>query len=178
MTDERPCAYKLQATSYKLVIVLGIDPGLATTGIGLVQKRGDDLTALAWMTIETKGEHRASRLAEIASDLRHVMKQYDPHLAVVEKLYFQTNVKTAMDVAEARGVVLLVLAEAGLQVLEPNPLEVKLAVTGDGNADKIQMQDMIVRTLKLEEAPKPDDAADALALAVYGAVTGLQATSY
>ena len=152
------------------MIVLGIDPGLATTGIGIVEKRGDDLRTLAWMTIETSKGSRSPRLAEVASDLRRIVKKFKPDLACVEQLYFQTNVKTAMEVSEARGVILFVLAEAVIAVLEPNPLEVKHAVTGDGHADKRQVQDMLVRTLNLSEIPKPDDSADALALAVYGAV--------
>lgn len=151
--------------------VVGIDPGLATSGVAFLDRQGEDLIPLSWMTIRTpRGAAKADRLIEIASDLKKLLRQYKPDVAVVEKLYFETNVKTAMDVAEARGVILLTVAQEGIPLLEPTPLEVKLAVTGDGKADKQQVADMLVRTLELDEPPTPDDAADALTLAVYGAV--------
>lgn len=156
--------------------ILGIDPGLATIGIGVIERGSskEDLRLLDFCIIETaKGLPRATRLQELASDLRGILREHKPDMAVVEKLYFQTNVKTAMDVAEARGVILLILAEAGVDILEPNPLELKLAVTGDGKADKRQVRDMLRLILKLPQdafAKDADDVTDAIALAVYGSV--------
>ena len=132
---------------------------------------GSRTEAITWLVSETSPKKdRGERLLEIAQDLKEILKKYKPDLAVVEKIYFQKNVKTAIGVAEARGVVLLTLSEAGIPTLEPSPREVKLAVTGDGNADKLQVQNMVMRILCLNEFPKPDDAADALALAVFGGV--------
>jgi crossover junction endodeoxyribonuclease RuvC len=152
--------------------VLGIDPGLATVGLGLVEReRGGAHRAVDWLTITTAaGLPLPDRLREIHDDLLRFCEDTRPDLAVVEKLFFQTNVKTAIDVAQARGVILLALAEANVPVLEPNPMELKLAITGDGRADKRQMQDMLTRTLALAQIPSPDDAADALALALFGAL--------
>ena len=156
--------------------ILGIDPGLATIGIGCIERGSskDDLRLLDSCTIETpKGLSHPMRLQELASDLRKVLQDRKPDLAVVEKLYFQTNVKTAMDVAEARGVILLTLAESGIEILEPTPLQLKLAVTGDGKADKRQVSAMLRLILKLPQdafALDADDVTDAVALAVYGAV--------
>ncbi len=158
--------------------ILGIDPGLATIGIGVIERGSskEDLRLLDFCVIETaKGLPRASRLQELAEDLRGILREHTPDIAVVEKLYFQTNVTTAMDVAEARGAILLTLAEAGVEILEPTPLQLKLAVTGDGKADKKQMRDMLHHILKVPEgsfAGISDDASDAVALAVYGALTG------
>lgn len=155
------------------VRILGIDPGLATVGIGVVDYRSHGgLHLIDCCTIETaKTLASPMRLLEIAEDLTRIVHKYKPDRAVVEKLYFETNRKTAMEVAQARGVILCALEREGIPILEPTPLELKAAITGDGRADKRQMQDMLTLTLKL---PKDffrgiaDDASDALALAVYG----------
>ena len=112
----------------------------------------------------------AERLAEIGNDLAALLTDMRPELAVVEKLFFATNEKTALDVAHARGVIMLTLAQAQIPIIEPTPLQLKSAITGDGRASKEQVQDMLVRMLHLATIPQPDDAADALALAVYGAL--------
>ena len=150
--------------------IIGIDPGLATVGIGLVEASSKhDIRAIEWLTIETKaGGEAANRLAEIAEDLTTLLQETTPDLAVVEKLFFAANEKTALDVAQARGVILQILAQHGIPITEPTPVQMKSVITGDGKADKRQVQDMLVRILNLQEIPKPDDAADALALAVYG----------
>ncbi len=154
------------------MIVLGIDPGLATTGLGLIAAdERQKLTVVEWLTIATPaGLPLADRLEEIRSDLLQYLREHKPDLAVVERLFFSTNVKTAFAVAQVRGVILLTLAEEGIPFLEPNPLTLKSCITGDGHADKRQVQDMLCRTLNLPEPPKPDDAADALALAMFGAL--------
>ncbi|MDD5743069.1 MAG: crossover junction endodeoxyribonuclease RuvC [Candidatus Peribacteraceae bacterium] len=152
--------------------ILGIDPGLATTGLGLIEvDERQQLRVEEWLTIDTAaGLPLSDRLEEIRKDLCAYLQEHKPDVAVVERLFFSTNVKTAFDVAQVRGVILLTLAEYGIACLEPNPLTLKSCITGDGRADKRQMQDMICRILDLKAIPKPDDAADALALAVFGAL--------
>lgn len=156
--------------------VLGIDPGLATVGLGYVDSASaHDIRSGEWLTIGTKaGVPAAERLLEIRTDLLAYIAEIRPDMAVVEKLFFATNRKTAIDVAQARGVILLTLAESGLRVLEPTPLQLKSCITGDGGADKRQLQEMLMRMLHLPVLPEPDDAADALGLAVYGAIVSRQ----
>ena len=152
--------------------ILGIDPGLATVGIGMIESPGGGICQNPdWQTI-TSPAHTPlpERLKELHKDLAGILTDFQPELVVIEKLFFQTNVKTAIDVAQARGVLLLTVAQQGIPVLEATPLQLKLGITGDGQADKVQMQTMLVHLLHLSDIPKPDDAADALALAVYGAL--------
>ncbi|MSR87403.1 crossover junction endodeoxyribonuclease RuvC [Candidatus Peribacteria bacterium] len=157
--------------------IIGIDPGLARIGIGIVEAENvHRIHPVEWLTIETKaGIATPERLREIHDDLAALVKDIKPDLAVVERLFFETNVKTAMDVAQARGVILLTLGEHGIRTVEPTPLQLKSCITGDGKADKRQMQDMLMRILSLTNMPTPDDAADALALAVYGALAQVPA---
>ncbi len=160
------------------MVILGIDPGLATVGIGLIKTSANSsqLTAhslLVHCTIETPSALATpARLHEISSDLTDIIKTHTPDLAVVEKLYFEKNQKTAMDVAEARGVILLTLQKASIPVIEPTPLELKSSIAGDGRADKRQMKDMVERTLKIDLSGVRDDAVDALGLALYGLHSG------
>lgn len=151
--------------------ILGVDPGLATVGIGMIEADGPDrLSDPDWCAITTEaGLPLAERLLEIQSDLKALVADFQPELAVVERLFFAVNTQSALEVAQARGVILAVLAEAGITVLEPAPLELKLAITGDGQAEKGQMQAMVATILKLDEIPTPADAADGLALAIFGA---------
>jgi crossover junction endodeoxyribonuclease RuvC len=152
------------------VRILGIDPGLATTGIGLIEAESSTAIAHAdWLTITTPPRTPLyERLLEIQRDLAAYIDANQPDLAVVEQLFFATNARTAIDVAQARGVILATVAQHAIPIMEPTPLQMKSCITGDGSADKKQVQDMIVRTLKLTETPQPDDAADALALALFG----------
>ncbi len=158
--------------------IIGIDPGLATIGIGLIESESShSVHPVEWLTIETEsGLALPDRLKEIADDLRQYLKEQSPDLAVIEKLYFSVNEKTALDVAQARGVILATVAEIGIPIIEPTPPELKSCITGDGGADKKQMQEMVKILMKLDEIPQPDDAADALALAAFGAFQGKQAT--
>ncbi len=153
--------------------IVGIDPGLATIGLGVLDARSPyDMQAVEWLTIKTKaGESASSRLAEIHADLTAFLRQTKPELAVVEKLFFATNEKTAMDVSQARGCILLALEQEHIPLMEATPLQLKSCITGDGKASKDQVRDMLVRMLSLTEIPTPDDAADALALAVFGALS-------
>ncbi len=151
--------------------VLGIDPGLATTGIGLIEKNGRGACiALDWFVITTPPTlGLPERLMEIATDLEASIRKYAPDLVVIEKLFFSTNKKTAIDVAQARGAMVLTVARCSIPLIEATPLQLKSGITGDGRADKRQLQDMLMRILTLSSRPEPDDAADALALALYGA---------
>jgi crossover junction endodeoxyribonuclease RuvC len=154
------------------VRILGIDPGLATIGLGLIESSSPyDLQVQEWLCITTKaGLSLTDRLHEIATDLDQYLTNTHPELIVIERLYFATNARTAIDVAQARGVIMLTIAKHAVRLIEPTPLQLKNGITGDGKADKRQMQEMMVRMLNLNEIPRPDDAADALALAVYGAL--------
>ncbi|OGJ59796.1 crossover junction endodeoxyribonuclease RuvC [Candidatus Peribacteria bacterium RIFCSPHIGHO2_01_FULL_55_13] len=150
--------------------ILGVDPGLSTTGIGVIEAEGDSLSALDWMAITSDTALPLSeRLQEIAADFEQILDEAKPELAVVEQIFFAKNEKTAINVAHARGVYLMLLGKRGIPVLEVTPMQLKLAITGDGAADKTQMGTMLLRWLKLDAVPTPADAADALALAVYGA---------
>lgn len=150
------------------MLILGIDPGLAATGYGLIQADGQgQYQCVEYGVLTTPaGISDADRLKILFSELTELINQHQPQSSAVEKLYFQKNVKTALSVGQARGVTLLTLAQAGLPVFEYNPNEVKQTVCGYGNADKIQVQHMVQTLLNLKELPKPDDAADALAIAI------------
>ncbi len=147
--------------------VLGVDPGTATTGYGVVEETGEGLRALAYGAVTTPaGQPLARRLQVIHRELIRLAREWSPDAAAMEELYFSVNVRTAMSVGQARGVALLALADAGLAVAEYSPLVVKQALTGYGGADKRQMQEMVRMLLGLPEVPRPDDAADALAVAI------------
>jgi len=149
------------------MLVLGIDPGTATTGYGLVRDVNDGPEAVAYGVILTPaGAEMPQRLLTIFRELQKIIALHHPDTGAVEKLFFQRNVSTAMTVGQARGIALLALAEAGLSIGEYNPRDVKQAVAGYGAADKPQMQGMVKAILNLTEIPKPDDAADALAVAI------------
>ncbi|OGJ60275.1 crossover junction endodeoxyribonuclease RuvC [Candidatus Peribacteria bacterium RIFCSPHIGHO2_01_FULL_51_9] len=152
--------------------ILGIDPGLATIGLGLIEAKDMyNITVLEWLTITTDSHTPfPQRIVEIARDLSAFIDEAKPDLAVVEQLFFATNEQTAIAVAHARGVIVLTVAQKNIPLIEPAPLQLKSGLTGDGRADKRQIQDMLCHMLHLTEIPKPDDAADALALAVFGAL--------
>jgi len=151
------------------MIILGIDPGVARLGYGVLETRHDRILASCHGCLETdKATPHGDRLLEVRDRLRELIAKYKPELVAVEKLFFETNARTAIVVGEARGVVMLTAAEAKLPVVEMTPLQVKQTVTGSGSADKKQVQKMIQVLLNLKEVPKPDDAADALAIAICG----------
>ena len=151
-----------------MTLALGIDPGTATTGFGLVRLNPDgELVAVKYGVILTPKDASASaRLVMLYDQLQGLLKEYKPDTAAVEKLFFSRNVTTALAVGQARGVVMLSLEQAGIEPFEYTPNEVKQAVAGFGGADKRQVQDMVRALLQLESIPKPDDAADALAIAI------------
>ena len=148
-------------------LVMGIDPGTATTGYGLVQEDEGHLECAGFGVVTTPaGEPPEVRLESIYRELTAVLQQHQPTSAAVEKLFFHRNVTSAMAVGQGRGVVLLAVAHCGLPAAEYSPLQVKQAVTGYGKASKLQVQHMVRTLLNLETIPRPDDAADALAVAI------------
>lgn len=151
-----------------MTLALGIDPGTATTGYGLVRLMPDgELVAVSYGIISTpKDSTPAARLEMLFNDLTKLLKKHKPETAAVEKLFFQSNVKTALAVGQARGVIMLCLQKAGIEPFEYTPNEVKQAVVGYGSAEKRQVQEMVRALLQLEKIPKPNDAADALAIAI------------
>lgn len=150
------------------MLALGIDPGTATTGFGFVRLHPDgSLELVHFGAILTEaGIPMPDRLRDLFHKLVELVESYQPDTAAVEQLFFQRNVKTAISVGQARGVALLALAESSLSVGEYTPLEIKQAVTGYGKADKRQVQLMVARLLAMDDIPRPDDAADALAVAI------------
>lgn len=151
------------------MITLGIDPGIADTGWGAVEDKGGKLKCLGYGSIKTKaGLETGDRLVLIAAELKKIIKKFAPNLVAIEELFFAKNVKTAMVVGQARGVAVLTIRQAGLPMLEFKPAQVKQAVSAYGAADKQQVQKMVKLILGLKEIPRPDDAADALAVAICG----------
>lgn len=148
-------------------IILGIDPGSGRTGYGAVRSRGDDIEFLECGCIHTDPKKtREERLLELHSQLSALMGRLQPQVAAVEELYFSRNVGTAIAVGEARGVILLAAAQHRVEVTSYNPMNVKEAVAGAGRAGKPEMVAAVMHTLGLTEKPRPDDAADGLALAL------------
>lgn len=153
-------------TSKKLTI-LGIDPGIADTGYGLITSENHKIIALDYGSIVTDKKHdMAKRLVQLELELVSLIKKYKPEIIGIEQLFFCNNAKTIISVGQARGVVMLTAAKHKLLIKEFTPLQVKQGVTGYGKADKKQIQQMVKTILGLKEIPKPDDAADALAIAI------------
>lgn len=147
--------------------VLGIDPGTATTGYGIIDVVDGAMSVVTWGTIKTPAKvAMMDRLMQLHTELCALLIKYEPDTAGVEELFFGRNATTAITVGQARGVILLSLAQAGIQVGEYSPLKIKSSVAGYGNAQKKQVQLMVRHLLNLEETPKPDDAADGLAIAI------------
>ncbi len=153
------------------MIILGIDPGTATTGFGIIKKDSGNFVMLDYGVIATSPKDTpAKRLQTLYQETNRLIKKFKPDLVVIEKLYFFKNLKTAMPVAQALGVILLASQQQKMKIIELTPLEIKMGICGYGRADKKQIQKMVKEILGLEKIPKPDDAADALAIAVCGAL--------
>lgn len=149
------------------MVILGIDPGTTIVGFGVIEKNKNGLICKDYGCIKTEPKiPNIEKLSLIERELDNLIKNTRPDKIAVEKLFFCKNVKTAMNVAEARGVILSVCAKNGITPLEPTPLQIKQAVSCYGRASKQQMQKMVKIILGLKEIPKPDDAADALACAI------------
>ena len=150
--------------------ILGIDPGYGRCGFAVIEGSGASYRCLIHGVFTTsKGEALERRLLEISKDLEEVITSFRPEILVIEELFFAKSTTTALKVAEARGVITMIAARHNMEVVHVKPNEVKLAVTGYGSADKRQMQEMVKMAFKLNAIPKPDDAADALAVALTGA---------
>ena len=150
------------------MLILGIDPGLARVGYGIVEANSEQKQMLDCGIIRTDpNEKEGDRMVEIARDLRLLIRQWEPSLAVVEKFFFYRS-STTISVVQARGVVMMTLARFKIPVLEFPPMQIKLAVAGSGKADKNDVLTAVMRELNLNEPPRPDDAADALAIALTG----------
>ena len=149
------------------MIILGIDPGTAITGYGVVSHEGNHLKRITFGAVRTGPElPMPVRLSRIYKEVSTIITEYRPEVVAVEELFFNKNVRTALAVGQARGVILLAAETAGLSIVEYTPLQVKQAVVGYGRAEKLQVQEMVRMLLCLTEIPKPDDAADALAIAI------------
>ncbi|MCL4298372.1 MAG: crossover junction endodeoxyribonuclease RuvC [Anaerolineae bacterium] len=147
--------------------VIGVDPGTAITGWGIIEGDGNDLKMVAGGVITTlAGTPLPQRLQIIYQELTAIIEEWQPETAALEELFFSKNAKTALAVGHGRGAAMLALANANLSIAEYKPLEVKQALTGHGGADKRQMQQMVKLLLTLDDIPRPDDAADALAVAI------------
>ncbi len=159
------------------MIIIGIDPGYAITGYGIIEYKGNKLKVLDFGVISTPaGTPFEKRLLKISEDLDELIKCYNPNSMAIEELFFSRNTTTAMGTAQARGVAILTGAKAGMKVYEYTPLQVKMAVSGYGRADKNQIQQMVKILLNLKEIAKPDDASDGLAVAICHAHTGLNSS--
>jgi len=150
------------------MIVIGIDPGLATVGYGVLAKENGRTVPLTYSCIRTAAARGGTpeRLERIFDAISAILDEYGPGCMAMEKLFFSRNVTSAMGVAEVRGVIMLAARKRGIPVVEYTPNQVKQAITGSGKADKRQMQEMIMRLLSLPELPRPDDVADGLSVAL------------
>ena len=151
-------------------VILGIDPGYGITGYGVIVVDGTKISCRDWGVIRTSSNDEfCDRIAELHKDLKKIINKYKPNLVAVEDLFFYKNVKTAMKVGQARGVILLTAVQAKAPIVEFTPLQVKQAIASYGRAEKAQVQQMVKTLLCLDKIPKPDDAADALAIAICAA---------
>ena len=167
MAGEVLCTCPVPKTGEDTVRILGIDPGYATIGFGLIEAERAQVHMVTYGAITTPaGLPLSKRLYQIETDLEELIRQVQPDVIAVEELFFNTNITTGIAVAHGRGVILFAAEKCGIPLYEYTPSQVKLAVTGYGKAEKHQVMDMTKRILKLKSIPRPDDAADALALAV------------
>lgn len=149
------------------MLILGIDPGYAIVGFGLVEQQGAKPHLVTCGAINTPaGVRLSARLLQIANDLEELISRFKPDALAIEELFFNNNVTTGIGVAQARGVILMTAEKMGLPIYEYNPSQVKISVVGYGKAEKRQVMDMTKRLLGLSSVPKPDDAADAVAIAL------------
>jgi len=147
--------------------ILGIDPGIAIVGFGFVDKQGSKVVPVQYGCIQTEAHTpEEERLLQVYEGMKQLIDKYKPDAVALEKLFFNRNVTTAMTVSQARGVLVLAAVQSGLPVAEYTPMQVKQAIVGYGKAEKQQVQEMVRMFLKLQAVPKPDDVADALAVAI------------
>lgn len=161
------------------LIIIGIDPGIAIVGFGIIEQKGSQLIPIQYGSIQTKaGVATPTRLKQVYEAMVELLEKYQPDVMGIEKLFFNRNVTTAFTVGQARGVIILAAEQAGIPIHEYTPLQIKQAVTGYGKAEKKQIQEMVRMLLSLQKNPKPDDVADALGVAITHAhsaqMTGLE----
>lgn len=150
-----------------MMVIIGLDPGIATVGFGIIQENCGSFASLAYGAIRTEaGLPLSERLEIIYQDLSEMLEQFHPDAVAIEELFFNTNITTGISVAHGRGVLLLACRQKGIPIFEYTPLQVKQSVVGYGRAEKKQVMEMVKRLLHLEKIPRPDDAADALAIAL------------
>jgi|GEM_PF-66441 crossover junction endodeoxyribonuclease RuvC len=168
VTTSKAASPNLPATqsSHRNIVVLGIDPGLATTGWGVVEKDSPPLLKGFGVIVTPANTPLPDRLLRIRCELNQLFYKYQPDVMVIEELFFAKFAKSIAATAQARGAILCAAAEAGIPVIEYNPRAVKMASTGFGSASKIQIQSMVKAAFNMKELPRPDDAADALAMAL------------
>lgn len=156
--------------------ILGIDPGFAILGYGIIEKKGNHFSVCGYGAVTTEaGIPMPDRLKQIYCELMEIIAEYQPEAASIEELFFNTNITTAIQVAQARGVAILACANSGVAIAEYTPLQIKQGLVGYGRAEKKQVQQMVKTILNLKEVPKPDDTADALAAAIcHGHSSGYQ----
>lgn len=163
---------------WQILIILGIDPGYAILGYGVIESDGRRLRVIDYGVVETRASEKfPHRLSRLYDGTRALLETYGPDCAVFEELFFARNVTTAIQVGAGRGVAMLAAEQSGIPLYEYTPMQIKLAVTGNGHADKTQMQQMVKLLLSLKAIPKPDDAADALGAAICHANTSEAARS-
>ena len=161
------------------VVIFGIDPGYAIVGCGIVRYENNDFKLLGYGAVTTdKDMPFNERLKKIYDDLTELLEKFKPDAVSIERLYFNTNQKTAIDVAQARGVIVLAVQNMGIPIFEYTPLQVKQSMVGYGRAEKTQVQEMTKMFLHLDKIPKPDDAADALAIALTHAQTNKMSSQF
>lgn len=149
------------------MIILGFDPGIAIVGFGVIEKKGNSIRPIQYGSIQTKAELETGiRLKQIFDASKELIATYQPESVSIERLFFNKNVTTAMTVGQARGILMLAAVEADIPIFEYTPLQIKQALVGYGRAEKKQIQEMVKMYLSLKEIPKPDDTADALAIAI------------
>ncbi len=159
--------HKKFMTTYKTLRVLGVDPGTATTGWAVIEEKAGCLRSIAYGYINTpKKDSESKRLLEIITDLEKIIRKYKPREAAIEKIFFFKNQKTVIPVSQSRGAIILTLERKNVKVFGYTPLQVKQALTGYGRAEKKQIQLMAKNILGLKSIPKPDDTADAIAIAI------------
>lgn len=160
-------AYSMRGPEDKKTIILGLDPGTTTTGFGIIEIKNRKHRVLDYGCIKTTPKAKLStKLLEITEDLEKIIKKHNPTICAIEKIFFAKNIKTGITVAHARGALMQTAQKLGLQIHEYAPNQIKTAITGYGKAEKQQVQKMIQYSLNLNKLPYPDDAADALAVAI------------
>jgi len=151
------------------MVIIGIDPGTTRLGYGIIEDKGHSMKCLGYGVLGKVGLDRFENMVAVSSDLKKLLDRYNPEVGAIEKLFFTVNQKTGMAVSEMRGVILLTLAEKGLKIAEFTPQAVKRSLSGYGGAGKSQMQNALRLILKMDKIITPDDAADAVAIAICGA---------